>query len=522
MDDISSILTGLIGPFVIVCIFMTIIYIYLTATFNYWSELGVPFKKPTIIVGNFGDLLLFRKSQCEGIREMYNWFKHAPYFGVFRVRSPIFIVRDPELIKNICVKDFHHFVNRGIPTNAQEILERHLFNLKGQQWKNLRSKLTPVFSSAKLKNMFYLLSECHEVLEESIHNAALNNSAIEIRDLVGKFTVDVIGSCAFGIQINALKDENSKFHKTVKKFSRPSYKSTLWRMLRTSLPKLYNFLGIQLIDPDVTEFFKDIVSQMVEQRKHEQDNKRNDFMDLLIQLKDDGTVITDNDNDNQSNERNKRIATYIDFDESMIAAQAFAFFVAGYQPSSNTIAFCLHELASHPEIQEKTRQDIWKAIHDNGGLTYQALREMTYLEAVVLETLRKYPPAPITSRRCEYPYQIPGTEIKLPAGMRVVIPIYGIHHDPEYYPDPDKFNPDRFTEKNGMMKRPYTFLPFGEGPRNCIGIRFAMVQAKMGIISFLKRHEIIVSEKTVVPIKLSRRSIVTSSENGFWLRIKPI
>ena len=89
----------------------------------------------------------------------------------------------------------------------------------------------------------------------------------------------------------------------------------------------------------------------------------------------------------------------------------------------------------------------------------------------VSETLRKYPPAALLSRRCEYPYRLPGTQFDLPTGMRVVIPIYGIHHDPKYYPQPDKFNPDRFDDENKSSRHPNTYLPFGEGPRNCIGIK---------------------------------------------------
>lgn len=88
-----------------------------------------------------------------------------------------------------------------------------------------------------------------------------------------------------------------------------------------------------------------------------------------------------------------------------------------------------------------------------------------------VETLRKYPPAPLLSRKCEYKYQIPNSNVELPAGMRVIIPIYGLHHDPNYYPDPARFNPERFTEENKRARHPYTYLPFGEGPRNCIGTR---------------------------------------------------
>ncbi|KAK0084737.1 hypothetical protein PV325_006491 [Microctonus aethiopoides] len=523
INILTPTLLGITETIIIISLLITIVYAYLTATFNFWKDLGVPHKKPTIIVGNFADLLLFRKSQCEGMKEMYNWFKNERYFGVYRVRSPIFIIRDPNLVKNICVKDFNYFVNRGIPTNSQEILTRHLFNLEGHKWKNLRSKLTPIFTSTKIKRMFHLLIDCHKVFEELIINKALNNSTVEVRDLAGKFTIDIIGTCAFGIQINSLTHENSKFYKTIKKISRPNYKTTLWRMLRTSLPKIYNLLGIQLFDSEVTDFFQDIVSQMVLQRECEQDNKRNDFMDLLIEIKNNENNIDAKTHNDEYNNQDQSITSDIDFNENMIAAQAFAFFVAGFEPTSNTIAFCLYELSLNLDIQKKARQDIVNAINKNdGNLTYEALQEMTYLEAMVAETLRKYPPAPMTSRRCEYPYKIPGTNIVLPVGMRVVIPIYGIHHDSEYYPEPEKFNPDRFIDENIKIRYPYTFLPFGEGPRNCIGIKFAILQIKLGIISFLKRHEILISDKTAVPIKFSRRSNVTSSENGFWLKIKSI
>lgn len=93
-------------------------------------------------------------------------------------------------------------------------------------------------------------------------------------------------------------------------------------------------------------------------------------------------------------------------------------------------------------------------------------------QIVRAEILRKYPPAPLLSRRCEYKYQIPGSKVVLPAGMRVVIPIYGLHHDPNYYPEPMTFKPERFTEENKRTRHPYTYLPFGEGPRNCIGKDF--------------------------------------------------
>ncbi|XP_050469473.1 cytochrome P450 6k1-like isoform X2 [Bombus huntii] len=435
---------SILEQFLLPGLLLGIIYCFFTSTFDFWKNRGVPFRKPIVLFGNFASLLLFQKSLPEGIKDMYEWFKDERYFGAFRVMSPVLILRDPDLVKDICVKSFVCFTNRGIPVNSQNSLSAHLFNLEGKRWKSLRSKLTPAFSSGKLKRMFYLLAECGEEFQKLIDASSETHRPFEIRELAAKFTIDVIGSCAFGIQINALTDEESEFHRAAKKLSKPSYTATLWRMLRTAMPKLYKFLDVQVIDPEVSKFFKNVVSQMINEReKH--GIKRHDFMDLLIELKNKGTL-----------------------DE------------------------CGSGQVCNDEDEKITEE---------------------------IETLRKYPPAPMLSRRCEHQYQIPGSKVELPVGMRVIIPIYGFHHDPDYYPDPATFDPERFTEENKRTRHPYTYLPFGEGPRNCIGMRFALLQIKVGVISFLRKHRVETCERTITPIKFSRRSLVTTSEKGFWLKI---
>lgn len=506
-------------PFFLLGTLLATIYLFFTSTFDFWSKKNVPFRKPTIFFGNFKELLLFRKSQPEGIYEIYNWFKNEDFFGVFRVRTPSLILRNPELIKNVFVKDFGNFSNRGIPVNnSKDPLMGHLFNLEGKKWKGLRSKLTPTFSSNKIKRMFYLLTECSGQLERFIDNVAeQDESIIDVRELVENFAMDVIGTCAFGIQTNAINSKDCEFKRMARKLSKPSYKTTIWRMLRPALPTLFKILGVQIIDPEVTRFFKDVVSQMIKQREN-LEIKRHDFMDLLIELKNKGTLETENGSKQVLDD--DQFIKEIEIDEDTIAAQAFVFFVAGYDTSANVIAFCLHELALNTEIQELTRQDILDSLEKfEGKLTYDAIQEMKYLDMVVSETLRKYPLSSLLSRKCENPYKIPGTEVELPAGMRVIIPIYGLHHDPNYYPDPEIFDPQRFNEENKKARHPFVYLPFGAGPRNCIGQRFALLQTKVGLITFLRNHRVELCEKSAVPLIFSRRNFVTSSENGIWLKI---
>lgn len=158
--------------------------------------------------------------------------------------------------------------------------------------------------------MFYLLAECSKEFEKLIDSSSEAGRAIEAREVAAKFTIDVIGSCAFGIQINALTDEDSEFHRAAKKLSKPSYKATLWRMLRTAMPRLYKLLGVQVIDPGVTKFFKDVVSQMIKQRE-EHGVKRHDFMDLLIELKDKGTLENESGSKQVCNEEDADAAEEI-------------------------------------------------------------------------------------------------------------------------------------------------------------------------------------------------------------------
>lgn len=135
-----------------------------------------------------------------------------------------------------------------------------------------------------------MLVECCEELQRLINEASRNGDrTVEVRELATKFNIDVIGSCAFGIQINALTDDESEFHRAAKRLSKPSYKATLWRMLRTAMPKLYRLLGVQLVDPSVTKFFTNVVSQMINQRENN-GTTRHDFMDLLIELRNKGTL----------------------------------------------------------------------------------------------------------------------------------------------------------------------------------------------------------------------------------------
>jgi cytochrome P450 family 6 len=170
-------------------------------------------------------------------------------------------------------------------------------------------------------------------------------------------------------------------------------------------------------------------------------------------------------------------------------AQATQFFLAGFETTSSTISFALYELAINQDIQRKLRKEIRNVLSKfDEEISYESLKEMEYLDMcvkgeknfvknflstyfiLISETLRKYPVLPFLDRRNNADYPIAGSDVVLEKGTPIFISIWGLHFDPTYYPDPEKFDPMRFTEENVKSRPQFTYLPFGEGPRNCIGL----------------------------------------------------
>jgi len=209
-----------------------------------------------------------------------------------------------------------------------------------------------------------------------------------------------------------------------------------------------------------------------------------------------------------------------------ITGQAIIFFFAGFDTISTGLCFGSHELALSKDVQEKLREEIRETHKETKGqLTYESLQKMKYMDMVFTEILRKWPPVVTIDRVCTKPYTIEPvypdeTPVHLIVGDLLALPMHGLHRDPKYYPEPEKFNPERFSEENKDSITPYTYIPFGSGPRNCIGSRFAILEAKALLYHLLLNFEIVTIPRTQIPLKLNTASFQHGSERGFWLGLK--
>lgn len=188
---------------------------------------------------------------------------------------------------------FPCFQDRGIPVNEElEPLSSHLLNLTGIKWRSLRSKLTPSFTSGKIKIMFQLMVECAEQLREYLDKPAQNGEMMEMKEAMAKFSTNVIGLCAFGLQFNAIKEADSEFRKMGRRVFESSVISAMLRMLQSAFPFAMKIFPMKIIPDDVNKLVMKTVKEVMDFR--ETNNvSRNDFMQLIIELKNKGKVQDD-------------------------------------------------------------------------------------------------------------------------------------------------------------------------------------------------------------------------------------
>uniref|UniRef100_A0A1L8E463 Putative cytochrome n=1 Tax=Nyssomyia neivai TaxID=330878 RepID=A0A1L8E463_9DIPT len=490
---------------------VALVYFFFKRRYAYWADLGVPYAVPSFPYGNIGDV--GKKLHTSELFEIfYKQFKNkTPVMGFYATIAPQAMIMDLDLIQRIFIKDFQYFHDRAQYYNLQDDpLSGHLFNIDGERWKTLRAKISPTFTSGKMKMMLPTVVDVGENFHKILFRDIGQEAEVEIKDYLARFTTDVIGSCAFGLECNSLENPNAEFRRFGDKaFSTPWLKVLKFHF-NASFMSLARKLRMRSFDKDVTDFYKSVVFDTVKYRE-KTGVQRNDFLNLLMEIRD------RNAKDEDITGAEGKLTLY------EIAAQSLVFFLAGYETSSTAMTFALYELAKQPEIQEKARKNVIDTLAKyEGKFTYEAAMEMTYLDQVINETLRKFPPLGSLTRRVTHDYQVPGTKYVLKKDLRVIIPIRAIQNDPEIFPDPDKFDPERFSPENMKKLHNAAFMPFGDGPRNCIGLRFGMLQVRIGLATILKSFIITPTPRTPDPIVLKKDTFAVTSEGGMRLKLKRI
>lgn len=452
--------------FVIILFLVALIYYLSVRKFNYWKKRNVPYVKPIPIFGNYREYILMKKYSGQVLQKLCQQFPNEPYFGTFYGTEPALVVQSPEILKQVLTKDFYYFNGREIsPYCKKESLTRNMFFTAGDDWKVVRQNLTPLFSSAKMKAMFVLIEKCSRLFEEMLDYETSISNELEARTIMMRFTMDCISSCSFGIETNTMAKNSEKNMFTI--LGRVIFNNSPsrgYRLVgRAMWPSIFYNLGFKAFPDNIMGFFSNLLNRIYEKRNFKPSG-RNDFIDYVLTFKENRYIVGDVISNLKTGDKQR---AKLEVDNDLLTSQCAMLFAAGFETSSNTLSCTLYELAKNPEAQKKAQIEVDEYLRKNNNkLYYECVSEMPYLEACLNETLRMYPVFGILTREVMENYTFPDG-LQLDKGIRVHIPMFSMHYNPDVFPNPEKYTPERFLNKDEV--KPYTFLPFGEGPRICLG-----------------------------------------------------
>ncbi|XP_026749604.2 cytochrome P450 6B5 [Galleria mellonella] len=471
----------------IVFVVLSLLYYYSITSFKYWKTKGIKHDKPVPLFGNCLWYFMAKKSLTDIVNKTYWKYYNEKAVGLFRGGRPELIIKDLETIKHVFVTDFVTFNSRGLNyhEDISEPMMKNVFFAKGDLWRLLRQRMTPAFTTSKLKGMFPLIMDRAEKLQARALAVAATGQVVDVYRLMARYAIDFIATCGFGLDINALEQEDSPVDKLGEIFFKSSIRDTLLRFINYFIPsigkrfKVFNNVEVEMVT---------LTKQILEQRNYEPSG-RNDFVDLLLECKKKGLIVVESI-EHKKPDGSPEIAT-LELDDVILASQIFIFFAAGFETSSSTTSYTLHLLAYYPEVQRKVQEDIDRVLSKYGNkLCYDAVKEMTYLEWAFKESMRIHPAGGVSMRVCAQKTHIPNINTTIDKGVRVLIPVYAIHHDPKYFDNPEEFRPERFSPEEFSKIPKFCYLPFGEGPRACIGERLALIQALAGLAAILSRFTV--------------------------------
>ncbi|XP_069195490.1 cytochrome P450 4C1 [Procambarus clarkii] len=388
-------------------------------------------------------------------------------------------------------------------------LGKSLLTSAGSHWHARRKLLTPAFH-------FKILEQFIEVFNRQINKMVhkllkkADGSPFDISDDITHCVLDIICETAMGRSINAQDNSESEYVQAVRRISG----LIQYRQFR---PWMYNDFLFKLLGP-IKEYnaclktLHDMSNSTIKERKASRKDKANTevleeeevfgkkkrqaFLDLMLEYAEENPELTDEE----------------------IRKEVDTFMFAGHDTTASAINWVLYCLGLHPDIQTRVQEELDDIFGGSDRpATMDDLRQMKYAEMCIKESLRIFPPVPVISR--DIKEEIVINNYRIPAKTIVAAVIYKIHRDPEQFPDPEVFDPDRFLAENATKRHPYAYVPFSAGPRNCIGQKFAMLELKTVVSSIFRKLRV----ESVVPRKDLKitAEIILRPANGNILKLSP-
>nr|XP_008542315.1 PREDICTED: cytochrome P450 4B1 [Equus przewalskii] len=380
-----------------------------------------------------------------------------------------------------------------------------LLVLHGPKWFQHRKLLTPGFHYDVLKPYVAVFANSAHTMLDKWEEMAREDKSFDIFCDVGHMALDTLMKCTFGKADTGLCHRDSSYYQAVCEL-------TLLTQQRIDSFQYHNdfiywltphgrrFLRACQVAHDHTDrVIRERKAALQDEKEQEKIRKRRhlDFLDILLGARDeDGIKLSD----------------------AELRAEVDTFMFEGHDTTTSGISWFLYCMALYPEHQQRCREEVRKVLGDRDSFQWDDLGKMTYLTMCIKESFRLYPPVPQVFRQLSKPVSFVDGR-SLPAGSLVSLHIFALHRNSAVWPDPEVFDPLRFSSENVARRHPFAFIPFSAGPRNCIGQQFAMNEMKVVTALCLLRFEFAL-DPLRLPILLPQ--LVLRSRNGIHLHLKPL
>ncbi|CAA88609.1 Putative cytochrome P450 CYP13A7 [Caenorhabditis elegans] len=500
-----------------IAIFVGIISYYLWI-WSFWIRKGVKGPRGLPFLGVIHK---FTNYENPGALKFSEWTKkYGPVYGITEGVEKTLVISDPEFVHEVFVKQFDNFYGRkltaiqGDPNKNKRV---PLVAAQGHRWKRLRTLASPTFSNKSLRKIMGTVEESVTELVRSLEKASAEGKTLDMLEYYQEFTMDIIGKMAMG-QEKSLMFRNPMLDKV----------KTIFKEGRNNvfmISGIFPFVGIALrnifakfpslqMATDIQSILEKALNKRLEQREADEkagiepSGEPQDFIDLFLDARSTVDFFEGEAEQDFAKSEVLKVDKHLTFDE--IIGQLFVFLLAGYDTTALSLSYSSYLLATHPEIQKKLQEEVDRECPDP-EVTFDQLSKLKYLECVVKEALRLYPLASLVhNRKCLKTTNVLGMEIE--AGTNINVDTWSLHHDPKVWGDDvNEFKPERWESGDELFFAKGGYLPFGMGPRICIGMRLAMMEMKMLLTNILKNYTFETTPETVIPLKLVGTATIAPS-----------
>ncbi|XP_013116588.2 probable cytochrome P450 4d14 [Stomoxys calcitrans] len=475
---------------------------------------GVPGPSPWPI---FGNIQLFVGNNSATIFSLFKRLSqtYGKLYRLWMVNDCVLFIQDPEFFEAV-FKSQQVITKNGVYSVLQCWLGQGLLLSSGSKWFARRRIITPTFHFTILEEFVEIFDQQSRIMVKRLMKKADGKTVVNLFPEVCLTALDIIAETAMGVKINAQEHPEFPYAKAVtdcatimaarlmKPFDRFDWyfrivSNKSYRHMNKCLKVMHDFTD------KVIEERRDALQKSIEEGTYQPGTnatnefgikKRLAFLDVLLQSTVDGQALSNED----------------------IREEVDTFMFEGHDTTTSGISHTLYLLARHPEVQKKVLQEIHEVIGKDKetAITMQQLQELKYLDCVVKESLRLYPPVPIIGRLTEQDIELNGMTI--PANTNLSLLIYAACRDPDYFSQPDDVIPERFDANSETAAKinPFAYVPFSAGSRNCIGQKFALLEMKCTIIKMISYFELLPLGAEVKPVM----NLILRSETGINVGLK--